>query len=71
MKRYQRQWRELADREMLEQRQATYALRWQQLSAILRLAAALNLPASDDDHESEAVRRRWNQLRQRVADESQ
>jgi hypothetical protein len=63
LKEYQRQWQAVAAAEALEQREASLALRWQQLNSIIRMAAALELSIETDKGELDAVCCRWNILK--------
>jgi hypothetical protein len=63
LKEYRRRWQAVAAVEEVEQQKASLALRWQQLNSIIRLAAGLRLPADRDVKEVDAVRRRWNMLK--------
>jgi hypothetical protein len=63
LKEYQRQWQAVAAAEAAEQQASSLALRWQQLNSIIRLAAALELSTKIDHRELDAVRSRWNILK--------
>lgn len=63
LKDYQRRWQEVAAAEAAEQQGTPLAVRWQQLNSIIRLAAALGLAVEADRSEVDAVRRRWNTLK--------
>ena len=60
---YLARWQAVAAFEAAEQKAATFTLRWQQLNAILRLAAALGISPEADSEAIEAVRSRWNRLK--------
>ena len=62
MKQFRKRWQAVAALEREEQREASVALRWQQLNAILRLAIGLELPLREQ-FEEETVRRRWAKLK--------
>jgi len=62
MKQFRKRWQAVAALEREEQREASIALRWQQLNAILRLAIGLELPLREQ-FEEEIVRRRWAKLK--------
>jgi hypothetical protein len=62
MKQFRKRWQAVAALEREEQREASVALRWQQLNAILRLAIGLGLPLREQ-FEEETVRRRWAKLK--------
>jgi len=62
MKQFRKRWQAVAVLEREEQREASVALRWQQLNAILRLAIGLGLPLREQ-FEEETVRRRWAKLK--------
>jgi hypothetical protein len=60
---YQSRWLAVNDVETLERRQASLALRWQQLNALLVMAAALGLVMPQDEApEDSTVIHRWNRL---------
>lgn len=58
---FRERWQAVAAVEIEEQRAASVALRWQQLNAILRLAAGLGLQPGKSD--AEIVRERWARLK--------
>ena len=62
MKQFRKRWQAVAALEREEQREASVALRWQQLNAILRLAISLELPLREQ-FEEEIVRQRWAKLK--------
>jgi len=62
MKQFRKRWQAVAALEREEQREASIALRWQQLNAILRLAIGLELPLREQ-FEEEIVRQRWAKLK--------
>ncbi len=62
MKQFRKRWQAVAALEREEQREASVALRWQQLNAILRLAIGLGLPLREQ-FEEEIVRQRWAKLK--------
>lgn len=62
MRQFRERWRAVAAIEKEEQREASVALRWQQLNAILRLARGLGLSLREQSEE-EAVRQRWARLK--------
>ncbi|MFQ5812166.1 MAG: hypothetical protein ACE5I2_03085 [Anaerolineae bacterium] len=62
MRQFRDRWQAVAALEREEQREASVALRWQQLNAILRLAMSLGLPPREQ-FEEETVRQRWAKLR--------
>ena len=62
MRQFRERWQVVAAIEREEQREASVALRWQQLNAILRLARGLGLPMRER-LEEEAVRQRWARLK--------
>jgi hypothetical protein len=62
MKQFRKRWQAVAALEREEQRDASVALRWQQLNAILRLAIGLGLPLREQ-FEEEIVRQRWAKLK--------
>jgi hypothetical protein len=62
MKQFRKRWQAVAALEREEQREASVALRWQQLNAILRLAIGLELPLREQ-FEEEIVRQRWAKLK--------
>ncbi len=62
MKQFRKRWQAVAALEREEQREASVALRWQQLNAILRLAMGLGLPLREQ-FEEEIVRQRWAKLK--------
>ena len=59
---YRARWQAVAAIEEEEQRASSVQSRWQQLNAILRLAAGLGLNMAQPDEE-EAVRARWARLK--------
>lgn len=60
---YRNRWQAVAVIEAREQRESTSTQRWQQLNAIVRMAAALELPREKDASQDTAVIQRWNHLR--------
>lgn len=61
---FRKRWQAVAVAEATEQREASIALRWQQMNAIFRLAMGLGFPlAEENSEEIEAVRRRWALLK--------
>ena len=62
MKQFRKRWQAVAALEREEQREASVALRWQQLNAIMRLAIGLGLPLREQ-FEEEIVRQRWAKLK--------
>jgi len=62
MRQFRERWQAVAAIEREEQREASVALRWQQLNAILRLARGLGLPLGEQSEE-ETVRQRWARLK--------
>ena len=62
MKQFRKRWQAVAALKREEQREASVALRWQQLNAILRLATGLGLPLREQ-FEEEIVRQRWAKLK--------
>jgi len=62
MRQFRKRWQAVAALEREEQREASVALRWQQLNAILRLAIGLGLPLREQ-FEEEIVRQRWAKLK--------
>jgi hypothetical protein len=62
LRQFRERWQAVAAIEREEQREASVALRWQQLNAILRLAMGLGLPPREQ-FEEEAVRQRWAKLK--------
>ncbi len=62
MKQFRKRWQAVAALEREEQREASVALRWQQLNAILRLAIGLGLPLREQ-FEEDIVRQRWAKLK--------
>jgi hypothetical protein len=63
-KEFRERWQAVAAVEAEEQRAASIALRWQQTNAIFQMAAGLGLLRTEDDAETEAVRRRWAMLKE-------
>lgn len=61
---FRERWQAVAAIEAEEQRAASIDLRWQQLNAILQMAAALGVLPEEQDEEEEMVRRRWVRLKQ-------
>ena len=60
---YQERWQAVADVQNAELRHATMTQRWQQLNALVGMAAGLGIvPESDNDY---SVIMRWNTLRER------
>ncbi len=60
---FRERWQAMAAVEAEEQKNASIALRWQQMNAILRLAIGLGLPLDRPDKDEEAVRQRWTRLK--------
>jgi len=60
---YQERWRSVAKFEAEEQRQLSFAQRWQKLNSLIRMAAGLGILYKDNDPQIESVRARWNLLR--------
>ncbi|HFQ93408.1 MAG TPA: hypothetical protein ENK32_05330 [Anaerolineae bacterium] len=60
---YRNRWQAVAAIETQEQRKATSTQRWQQLNAIVRMAAALELPQENDEIQDAVAMQRWNRLR--------
>ena len=60
---YQERWKAVAEVELMEQRQASIRQRWQQLNAIVRMAAGLGVLYKDEDGQVDIVRQRWNVLK--------
>ena len=63
LRQFRERWQAVAAVEAAEQQSAPIALRWQQLNAVLRLAAGLGL-SLERDTEEEVVWRRWAQLKE-------
>ena len=59
---YRARWQAVAAIEEEEQKASSVQSRWQQLNAILRLAAGLRLNVAQPDEEEE-VRARWARLK--------
>jgi len=59
---YRNRWQAVAVIEAREQWESTSTQRWQQLNAIVRMAAALELPREKDASQDTAVIQRWNHL---------
>ena len=68
---YRSRWEAVAEIESIEQREASFAQRWSQLNAIIRMAAALGLPVVPDEEQENIVHQRWNDLRKLYLAESQ
>lgn len=64
---YRARWQAVAAVEKREQQSASFTQRWQQLNAIIGLAAALKLRSTVESDEVEAVRQRWSKLK-RIAE---
>ena len=62
---YRQRWAAVEAIELEEQRTASFALRWQQLNSIMRLARGLKLPLTSKEREEEVeeVRQRWIKLK--------
>ncbi|MBI5565841.1 MAG: hypothetical protein HY870_13175 [Chloroflexi bacterium] len=60
---YRARYQAVAEIEIEEQRSATIVERWQQLIALWRLAAELNLPESNRTTDESAVFQRWARLK--------
>ncbi len=67
MEGYRARWQMVAEFDVEEQRQTSYAERWRKLNALLRTAAALGLHLDNGDEKVEEVRERWNRLRDRYS----
>lgn len=61
---YRRRWESVAEVEMLEQQERSVAERWRQLNALVRMAAALELPLRRDEQLDDLVDERWRRLRE-------
>lgn len=64
LKEYRNRWQVVAEIEETEQQMASLALRWRQLNSIVQMALALGLLNADSEEEVEAIRYRWNKLRE-------
>lgn len=64
LKEYRKRWQMVAEIEETEQQMASLALRWRQLNSIVQMALALGLLNADNEEEVEAIRYRWNKLRE-------
>jgi hypothetical protein len=64
LRQYRERWETVAAFEAAERRDASLAVRWQQLNAILRLAQELGL-ALEQDPEEITVWQRWARLKER------
>jgi hypothetical protein len=63
-KEFRARWQAVEAVEVEEQRAASIALRFRQMSAIFRIGMGLGLLRTEDDVETEAVRRRWVKLKE-------
>jgi hypothetical protein len=61
---FRERWRAVEAVEAKEQRTTPITLRWQQTNAIFQMAGGLGLLRTEDDAETEAVRRRWAMLKE-------
>ena len=59
---YRQRWKAVADIETAERQKTTPTERWQQLNALLRLAAALEIPVVQEDSLIDEGRQRWQKL---------
>ncbi len=59
----QRQWQEVAQIKLQEERSSSLLQRWQKLNALIRLAASLELPVTVGYQDEIIVWERWNKLR--------
>ena len=71
LREYQDRWKAVAAVEREEQRQASEESRWQQLNRLLAMAAALGLKENVSQGDVDAVRRRWNRLKDLAEDHTQ
>ena len=60
---YRARYQAVAEIELQEQRSATLLERWQQLNALWRLGAELNLPESTWERDESGVYQRWARLK--------
>jgi len=60
---YQEKWRSVAKVQAEEQRQLTFAQRWQKLNSLIRVAEGLGILSKVADPQIESVRERWNLLK--------
>lgn len=63
-KAFRARWQAVKAVEVEEQRAASIALRFRQMNAIFRIGMGLGLLRTEDDVETEAVRRRWVKLKE-------
>jgi hypothetical protein len=63
-KEFRARWQAVKAVEVEEQRAASIALRFQQMNAIFRIGMGLGILRTEDDAETEAVRRRWVKLKE-------
>ena len=61
---FRERWQAVSQIEQEEEKAASFEQRWQQLNAIIRLAAGLALPLQSDDSEI-AVYYRWAKVKQK------
>ena len=61
---YRSRWQAVAEIEALEQQTASVAERWRQLNAVLRMAAALELPLDGDNQLDDIAHQRWTRLQE-------
>ncbi len=68
---YQNRWEAVAEIEAAELRQTSMAQRWQQLNALVRMAAGLGILRKADDEQTFEIHQRWNFLKDRYLAETQ
>ena len=68
---YKNRWEAVAEIEATELRQTSMAQRWQQLNALVRMAAGLGILRRDDDEQNSEIHQRWNLLKDRYLAETQ
>lgn len=61
---YRGRWEAVAEIETLEQKNRSVAERWRQLNALLRMAAALELPLDGDNQLDAMAHQRWTRLQE-------
>ncbi len=64
---FRARWQAVAEVEFEELRTDPVELRWRQLDALFRLARGLGLSLEKPEEEVEAVRARWNRLKDLLA----
>lgn len=64
LKAYQKRWQAVAEVKNTELQRTTICQRWQQMNALLRMAAALGIQPEKDFEEDDIVYQRWNRLRE-------